>query len=618
MVRNHTTTLVRAGSMLSAMAFALALGSSACGSDPPQTQNGTPDTSSSGGPSGDGGGPSGDGGGPSGDGGGPDVPDPDPSDAMFDPDHVIEVGITIAPEDWDTLRRQSRDFSELFGEDCMDSPKESPYTQFPATVTVDGTTLEMSAVRKKGFLGSASMSKPSLKVSFDEYVDGREHAGLEGLTLNNAHQDPSLIKTCLAFKVFRDAGLPASRCNFAHVTVNGDDLGIYVHVEPVGKPLLERHFTDASGDLYEGQISDFRDGWTATYEKKTNEDDPDRSEIDAVAAALLASDAELDATLGAVLDIGAFRRYWATETLIAAWDGYAGNMNNHLVYFDPGSGKMSFLPWGPDMSFDLVDPFSPPERPQAVSARGAIASRLYQTPELRAAYAEAMKDLLETAWKEDALLLEIERMEKLLLPYVGEDAEAVRVATDAIRGFVSGRRAMITAEIAPTPPAWMFPSPATACMTTAGTVAGTFSTTWGSLAQMDPFAAGTGTFDVAIPEDNLQSAEIVGVAAGQEASQPGSELVTNGRAQLMVLGSFPDGTVRALVFFVDREVFVDGGEGPYDWQSVFAVAVDITESEPVMTGIFADGKIHFDKASTEPGAPVTGSFEATVFAGGFF
>ncbi|WP_437964756.1 CotH kinase family protein [Sorangium sp. So ce260] len=614
MARKPTTTLFRAGSMLSAMAFALALGASACGSDPSQTPSETHDaSSSSGGPSGDGGG-----GGPSGEGGAPNEPDPDPSDALFDPDHVIEVGITMAPEDWETLRRQSRDVSTLFGEGCMDGPKESPYTQFPASVTVDGTTLEMSAVRKKGFLGSASLSKPSLKVSFDEYVDGREHAGLEGLTLNNARQDPALIKTCLAFKVFRDAGLPASRCNFAHVTVNGEDLGIYAHVEPVGKPLLERHFPDASGDLYEGQISDLRDGWTATYEKKTNEDDPDRSELDAVAAALLASDDELDATLGAVLDIATFRRYWATESLIAAWDGYAGNTNNHHVYFDPASGKMSFLPWGPDMSFDMVDPIGPSGRPQSVSAKGAIANRLYQTPELRAAYAEAMKDLLETAWKEDALLLEIDRMERLLAPYVTANAEAVKRATDAIRGFVSGRRAAITAEIAPTPPEWMFPPPATGCMATVGTMTGTFSTTWGSLAETDIFAAGTGTLDVAIPADDPQSAEAVGAAAGYEGSEGGSELIMNGRAQITIVASFPDGTVRALVFYVDPEVFTDGGEGPYDWQSVFAIALDVTEPEPVFTGFFGDGKLHFDKASMEPGAPVTGSFEATVLGGGLF
>lgn len=595
--------------MLSAVAFALVLGASACSSDPPEPPSGAPDAGAPDASSG---------GDPPGDGGAPDASNPDPSDAMFDPDHVIDVAITMAPEDWETLRHEARDVSELFGEGCMDGPKESPYTQFPATVTVDGATLEMSAVRKKGFLGSASLSKPSLKVSFDKYVDGREHNGLEGMTLNNARQDPSLLKTCLAFKVFRDAGLPASRCNFAHVTVNGKDLGIYAHVEPVGKRLLERSFPDATGDLYEGQISDFRDGWTATYEKKTNEDDPDRSELDAVEAALLASDAELDAKLGAVLDIATFRRYWAAESLIAAWDGYTANMNNHHVYFDPASGKMSFLPWGPDMSFDAVDPIDPPGRPQSVSAKGAIAARLYQTPELRALYAEAMKGLLETGWKEDALLLEIDRMEKLLSPYVSANADAVKAATDAIRGFVSGRRAAITAEIEPTPPAWTFPPPASACMTTLGTMTGTFSTTWGSLAQMDPFATGTGTFEVAIPADNPQSTGAVGVASGYEAPQPGFEFIMNGRAQVSIVGSFPDGTVRALVFYVDPEVFADGKDGPYDWQSVFALALDVTTPEPVFTGFFGGGKIHFDKASTEPGAPVTGSFEATVLGGAAF
>ncbi|MGK3992338.1 CotH kinase family protein [Sorangium sp. So ce1024] len=599
MVRKDTTSLLRAGNIFSAMALALALGASACGSDSPQT----PDTGS---------------GGSSGEGGGPSTPDPDPSDALFDPDHVIEVGITMAPEDWEQLRRQAREVSTLFGEGCMDGPKESPYTQFPATVTVDGTTFENSAVRKKGFLGSASRSKPSLKISFDEYVDGRELAGLAGLTLNNSRQDPSLLKTCLAFKVFRDAGLPASRCSFAHVTVNGEDLGVYAHVEPVNKRLLKRHFQDASGDLYEGQISDFREGWTATYEKKTNKDDPDRSELDAVAAALLASDAELDAKLGAVLDIEAFRRYWATESLLAAWDGYAGNTNNHHVYFDPTSGKMYFLPWGPDMSFDSVDPLGAPDRPQSVSARGAVAERLYKTPELRAAYAEAMKDLLETVWKEDALLREIDRMEELLAPYVGANAEVAQRATDAIRGFVRGRRATITAELEPTPPEWTSPAPDSACMTEVGTLKGTFSTTWGSLAQMDTFATGTGTLDAAIPADDLQSAEAVGVAAGNDVSEPGLEFVMDGRAQLMVVGAFPDGKVRAIMFYVDPEVFADGGEGPFDWQSVFALALDLSEPEPVVTGLFGGGKIRFDEASMEPGAPVTGSFEATLLGGGFF
>jgi hypothetical protein len=603
------TARIGAGGLLCAAAFALILGAGACSSDPQLAprggaSTGAPDAST--------------GGGPPGDGGAPDGSTPDPSDGMFDPDRVLDVAITMAPEDWEALRHQSRKASEILGEGCMDGSKESPYTQFPATVTVDGVELAMSAVRKKGFLGSASISKPSLKVSFDEFVDGREHSGLEGMTLNNGRQDPSLIKTCLAFKVFRDAGIPASRCNFARVSVNGKDLGIYAHVEPAGKRLLERYFPDATGDLYEGQISDLREGWTATYEKKTNKDDPDRSELDAVAAALLASDAELDAKLGAVLDIAAFRRYWAAESLIAAWDGYAGNVNNHFLYFDPASGKMSFLPWGPDMSFDAVDPVGPPGRPQSVSAKGAIANRLYQTPALRALYAEAMKDLLNAAWKEDALLGEIDRMEKLLAPYVSESAAAVKAGTDAVRAFVTGRRAAILAEIDPAPPAWPYPLPAAACMTTVGTISGSFSTTWDSLAQMAPFATGSGSLELSIPADKPQSSAAVGAASGYEPSMNGSDFFTSGKAQLTIIGSFPDGNARAFVFYVDPEAFADGKEAPYDWQTVFALGLDVTQQEPVLLGFFGDGTIHFDKASMASGAPVSGTFTASVLGGGLF
>ncbi|KYF81889.1 hypothetical protein BE11_14745 [Sorangium cellulosum] len=595
----------------------MVLGAAACGSDPEQTPGGNAGGGGAGGGGAGGEAPAASStGGPSGDGGAPDTSTPDPSDALFDPDHVLDVAIEMAPEDWEKLRRESRDVSAVLGEGCMEGPRESPYTQFPATVTIDGETLEMSAVRKKGFLGSASRSKPSLKVSFDEYVDGRKHAGLAGLTLNNARQDPSLIKTCLAFKVFRDAGLPASRCNFAHVTVNGNDLGIYAHVEPVGKRLIERHFTDDSGNLYEGQISDFREGWTATYEKKTNEDDPDRSDLDAVTAALLASDAELDAKLGEVLDIAAFRRYWATETLVAAWDGYAGNVNNHFVYFDPASGKMSFLPWGPDMSFDATDPLGPPGRPQSVSAKGAIAYRLYQTPELRALYAEAMAELLEDTWKEDELLLEIDRMEELLAPYVGESAGAVKAGTDAVRSFVSGRRAVIAAAIAPTPEAWTYPPPAEGCLTPVATMAGTFSTTWGSLAEMNPFATGTGTFTTTLTAGEPQSSDAMGVASGYEGTlEGGADAAVSGQAQIMVVGSFPDGKVRALVFIVDPEVFAPGKDAPYDWQSAVAWALDVTQPEPVFIGLSGGGEIHFDEASMEPGAPVSGSFTVTVLGG---
>lgn len=537
------------------------------------------------------------------------APEPDPSDAIFDPEHVVEVAIDMAPADWDTLRYQSRSLLEMLGPGCDEGPHDSPYTYFPATVTVDGEKLETSAVRKKGFLGSASLSKPSLKVSFDEYVAGRELFGLEGLTLNNSRQDPSLVKTCLAMKVFRDAGVPASRCNFAHVTVNGADLGVYVHIEPVGKRLLRRHFSDDTGNLYEGQLSDFRTGWSATYEKKTNEMDPDRSDIDAVTSALEKNDAELPAALDQVIDIDAFNRFWATEVLVAAWDGYTNNLNNHFVYHDPTSGKMAFLPWGPDMSFDEDDPFLPGTRPQSVSAKGTLPRRLYALPEHREQYVARLSEILDTAWKESDLLAEIDRVQKLIVPYLDEaDVPTQAAASDAVRAFVNGRRATITAELSPAAPDWPYPAPSAACLSLVGTVSGTFSTTFGTLNQGSPFSQGTGVFDIEIPVGTTATASPVGSMAGYEDSP-------SGRLQVVMVGVFPDGKTRALVFNIAQEVFTAGGDGVFDWQSVFGVGVELLGPNDFQVfGLLGDGQLHLDEASATPDAPVTGSFSATVLS----
>ena len=102
---------------------------------------------------------------------------------------------------------------------------------------------------------------------FKEII-GRKYHGLERLTLNNNIQDPSLVKQYLSYKLFRKAGLPAPRCNFARVHVNGQYLGVYTNVESIRKPFLKRAFNDSDGDLYEGMINDFREGMYETFEVK--------------------------------------------------------------------------------------------------------------------------------------------------------------------------------------------------------------------------------------------------------------------------------------------------------------------------------------------------------------
>src|SRR4051794_35166692 len=203
----------------------------------------------------------------------------DPTAAAYDPSRVIAGDITMDPDLWNRLRAQERTFVSLFSGECLDRPFDNPFTYFPADVTIDGQHRLNAGVRKKGFLGSLDSIKPGLKIDLSEFQSNGAIHGLKKFTLNNAKQDPSLVRQCLGYQLFERAGLPVPRCNFANVTVNGKNLGMYANVEEVRKPLLSRHFADTSGNLYEGTVSDLHPALIKTFEIQSNEDVNDGSDL---------------------------------------------------------------------------------------------------------------------------------------------------------------------------------------------------------------------------------------------------------------------------------------------------------------------------------------------------
>ncbi len=423
---------------------------------------------------------------------------PHSSAPYFALDRVLDVAIEMAPEDWDRLRAQTRTLADILGgADCLDSPADEIFTWFEATVTVDGETHSQIGVRKKGFLGSLSKVKPSLKVRFDKFIDGQLLGGaMKRLTLNNAQQDPSMINTCMAYHIFAAAGLPAPRCNFATVEVNGENLGLYVHVESVKTAFLERNFSDSSGNSYEGTVSDFRPEWRGTFQKKTNEAEADWSDIDAVVDALQNSaPAGLEA-LAAAIDLDRFLTFWAVEVLIGHWDGYAGNRNNFYIYRAPDA-PFVFIPWGADQVFTSTDgPFDDFESPPAVMAHGAIAHRLYQEDAMRTAYVARLKQLLDAVWNEEELLGLADEMAAIVEQHILIERRT-HAARDAerVRQFIRTRRAVILADLDPEPPTWPWPlASADICWPERGAFELHFETTWGSSGSENPLAEGTVSF----------------------------------------------------------------------------------------------------------------------------
>ena len=384
------------------------------------------------------------------------------ADQFFAPDKVLDISIQMAPAEWDELRLQTRHFRELIREIQtynLSRPFSKPFTWFEATVSVDGELHSRVGIRKKGFLGSLDDDKPSLKLRFDRFVEDRALGGvIERMTLNNSKQDASFLNSCLAYQLFAQAGIPAPRCNFARVSVNGKFLGLYIHVEEIEHHVVPRAFTDGDGNLYEGTISDFTPQLRGTFEKETNSKENDWSDIDAVVAALQDPTENGLQDLARIVDLNSFLTYWAVEVLIGSHDGYAGNRNNFHIYRER-DGRFVFLPWGPDQAFATTDgDWDEFVAPQSVLAHGALAHRLYHEPAWRTAYLDRLRSLLHRLWDERALTLRVGQMAAVVEANAAPAERAAAAAdTDRIRAFVERRRSEILGELAKGAPEWPGP-----------------------------------------------------------------------------------------------------------------------------------------------------------------
>ena len=392
----------------------------------------------------------------------------DQSEYLFDPDRLVEVELEIARADWDALRVQELDvLGEIFSPTCGTAPWARPYTFFPATVTVDGQVFSNVGVRKKGFFGSLSTTMPSLKVRLDYFVGGQQLLDQDRLTLNNNLQDPAHIKQCLAYKVMREAGVPAPRCNLAHLTVRVDEGGgtfttevdaIFTNVESIKDPFLRRNFgsDQDQGRLYEGTLSDFWPGsFRNTIEPKTSSAAADTTEIDALTSALsngALTDAQRLSAIQGLVDVDDFLRFWAAEGLVGHWDGYVDDQNNFWFYVDPADGLIRFIPWGTDDTWGrgntLPGRTGDPDHCEAIVPRAALARRLFENAVTRPQYLAELQRQLDDVFDEVAVHAEIDRMEALIQPVTGD----ISAQLAPIRTFVDDHRALVQAEI-DTPPA---------------------------------------------------------------------------------------------------------------------------------------------------------------------
>ena len=373
----------------------------------------------------------------------------DESSAVFAKDQLLNVEIELDAAQWHELRTGHRTIGE-----GLSQITEKPYEYYQATVTINGQTIENVGVRKKGFFGSVVSTRPSLKLRFDKYVKNRTFRSLEMMTLNNNVQDFSQAHQVMAYEFFDRAGIPTPRCNLARVTVNGEELGVYSHIESIRKPFIKRHFSNSKGYLYEGYAGDFNEDDFPRIVIKSGNEEKATLKLKQLYETINQGDQINVSDLEGILNLEAFMQLWAAEVLIGHWDGYSGNRNNYYLYYDKQRDLFYFIPWGADAVFNDPGPFIFQPVPKSVKAMGLLCKRLWEVPEIRARYRNEMQRQLDEVWNEDRMTKALIKAQAMVAAHLTVPSTQVAQSTQLIHAFIKTRRNDIQKELDQAPVDW--------------------------------------------------------------------------------------------------------------------------------------------------------------------
>jgi hypothetical protein len=313
----------------------------------------------------------------------------DDSWMLYDDSQVARIDITVAPEAlehlWANVLSDSLHLASIrFRNAWIDE--------------------EVAAVGF-GLRGNTSRhsAKKSFKLSFNEFVPGREFYDVDKLNLNGEHNDPTICRAKLCWDLFGRAGIPASRAAHAEVWINGAYHGLRISVEHIDDEFLWKRFDDDSGNLwkclwpadlawrgpdpesYRHEVNDRR-----VYELKTNEEADDYSALLRLVRNLhQTGGGAIEDSLESLLDVAGVLQYFAFNVLVGGWDDYWYLSNNYYLYHEPSTDILTLIPYDYDNTFG-IDWFGVDWSERAPYNWGSggrpLAERLLERPRWRGLY----------------------------------------------------------------------------------------------------------------------------------------------------------------------------------------------------------------------------------------
>lgn len=291
---------------------------------------------------------------------------------VFDSQQVKRLDIIISSENWHAMLTNLTDKYGVFGENSLPTnttnAEENP-SFVPADVFYKGRQWYQVGIRFKGnsSLKNSWLSgilKLPFKLDFDEFEDdypaikNQRFYGFKKLSLKNNYFDKSLLREKVVSDIFLNYGLPASHTAFIALYVDHGEgakyFGLYTLVEEVDDTVIKTQFLNNAGNLYKPE----NNGATLNdaayierdFEKKTNEDIHDWSDVNALFDALHDPIIHSDAAnwrknLEATFEVDKFLKYLAVNQVVQNWDSYGKMPHNYFLYNNPENSKLTWIPW---------------------------------------------------------------------------------------------------------------------------------------------------------------------------------------------------------------------------------------------------------------------------------
>ena len=323
----------------------------------------------------------------------------------------------------------------------------------PVDVTFDGETFNRVGFRLKGnstlyFGWRRGTDKLPFRLNFDgleaRFPETRDQTffGFPNLAFTNGNLDNTYLRGKIVTDLFAEAGVPAARTSFIRVFMDRGAgpfyLGLFTMYEVPDGPMLRRLFGSDDGNLYKphgigGRWTSFQE---SSFEKRTNQEDEDFTDVQDAIAALQSSRtdaARWRSRFGARFDVPTFLRWLALNTIMGNVDSYGGvAAHNYYIYGSPRHrDRIFWIPWDHDLAMPTGGLGTPAPGAQInlfhdqLSSQWPLIRYLMDDPVYRAEYRAHMEQLLATVFEPGKVNATIRSEQARISPYVfGPEGES--------------------------------------------------------------------------------------------------------------------------------------------------------------------------------------------------